>query len=393
MLTRNWTVKCCTRWLAAALILTASLAAPVPAQIRIIQSVSNVATPPPPPPLPPLDLAAASRFARLALDCVHREYPNKISHLMNGDADIEPPHTLTPAFYGCMDWHSAVHGHWLLARLTREFPDAPFAIEARTALDQTLTPEHIAGDVAYLSAPGRGAFERPYGLAWLLQLASELRRWDDPDARRWAATIAPLETAAAASIKEWLPDLEYPVRVGDHPQSAFSFGLIWDWAVVAHDDEMRTLLAAKAKQFYLKDQRCPMAYEPSGEDFLSPCLGEADFMRRVLTPKEFSRWLRKFLPGIPSRSSATWLQPAIISNRSDPKLAHLDGLNLSRAWMLEGIASGLPKGDRRALALHAAAANHASAALIAVTSDHYEGSHWLGTFAVYLTTKAGTPSG
>jgi hypothetical protein len=376
-----------------ALMLGAAPAVPVPAQVRIIQSVSHVAAPAPPAPFPPLDVAAASRFARLALDCVHREYPNKIAHLMNGDSDIEPPHTLTPTFYGCMDWHSAVHGHWLLARLTREFPDAPFAAEARAALDQSLTPEHIAGDVAYLSAPGRSAFERPYGLAWLLQLASELRRWDDPDARRWSAALAPLEAAAANSIRQWLPDLEYPVRVGDHPQSAFSFGLIWDWAVVAHDEGMRASLAAKAKQFYLKDKRCPIAYEPSGEDFLSPCLGEADFMRRVLAPKQFAKWLRAFLPGIPFQSSATWLPPAIISNRSDPKLAHLDGLNLSRAWMLEGIASGLPKRDRRALALHAAAANHASAALIAVTSDHYEGSHWLGTFAVYLTTKAGAPRG
>ena len=374
------------------LVVSAVLAAQAPsapAQVRILEPVSNRAAAPQPPPLPALDVESAGRFARLALDCVHREYPNKISHVMNGDADIEPPHTLTPAFYGCMDWHSAVHGHWLLARLTREFPDAAFAAAARAALDQTLTPEHIAGDVAYLSAPGRSSFERPYGLAWLLQLASELRSWDDPDARRWSVTLAPLEAAAAASIKQWLPDLEYPIRVGEHPQTAFSFGLIWDWAGVAHDGEMRTLLAAKAKQFYLKDRRCPMAYEPSGEDFLSPCLGEADFMRRVLEPKAYSKWLRRFLPEIPARSSASWLAPAIISNRSDPKLAHLDGLNLSRAWMLEGIASGLPKRDGRVAALHAAAANHASAALIAVTSDHYEGSHWLGTFAVYLTTNAG----
>jgi hypothetical protein len=347
---------------------------------------------PPPPPLPELNEEAAARFARLALDCVHREYPNKISHVMNGDADIEPPHTLTPAFYGCLDWHSAVHGHWLLVRLTREFPQAAFAAEARAALDRTLTPENIAGDVAYLAAPGRSSFERPYGLAWLLQLASELRRWDDPDARRWSAALAPLEAAAAASIKSWLPDLRYPIRVGDHPQTAFSFGLIWDWAATAHDDDMRTLLAAKAKQFYLKDNKCPMAYEPSGEDFLSPCLGEADFMRRVLEPKVFARWLYKFMPGIPAESSASWLAPAIVTDRSDPKLAHLDGLNLSRAWMLEGIAHGLPSRDRRIPALHAAAANHASAALIAVTSDHYEGSHWLGTFAVYLTTRVGTPS-
>jgi hypothetical protein len=345
------------------------------------------------PALPPLDVTAAAHFARLALDCVHREYPNKISHVMNGDTDIEPPHQLTPAFYGCLDWHSAVHGHWLLARLLREFPDAPFAADARAALNQTLTPENIAGDVAYLSAPGRASFERPYGLAWLLQLAAELRRWDDPDARRWSAALAPLESAAATSIKSWLPSLRYPIRVGDHPQTAFSFGLIWDWAGVVQDSEMQALLRLKAEEFYLKDRKCPTAYEPSGEDFLSPCLGEADFVRRVLEPKKFASWLKKFLPEIPSDRSATWLRPAIVTDRSDPKLAHIDGLNISRAWMLEGIASGLPPRDSRIPALHAAAALHASAALIAVTSDHYEGSHWLGTFAVYLTTKAGMASG
>jgi len=343
--------------------------------------------------LPPLDVTAAARFARLALDCVHREYPNKISHVLNSDTDIEPPHELTPAFYGCLDWHSAVHGHWLLARLMHEFPDAPFAAEARAALNLTLTPEHIAGDVAYLTAPGRASFERPYGLAWLLLLSSELRSWNDPDAQRWATTLVPLESAAAASIKQWLPSLRYPIRVGDHPQTAFAFGLIWDWAGIALDTQMQSLLRIKAEEFYLHDRKCPTAYEPSGEDFLSPCLGEADFMRRVLEPKKFASWLKKFLPEIPRDRSATWLKPAIISDRSDPKLAHVDGLNISRAWMLEGIAAGLPRGDSRISALHAAAANHAAAALIAVTSDHYEGAHWLGTFAVYLTTKAGMSGG
>ncbi|HZF16454.1 MAG TPA: DUF2891 domain-containing protein [Steroidobacteraceae bacterium] len=353
---------------------------------RIVATAQSLA-------LPSLDAAAAARFARLALDCVHREYPNKISHVMNGDTDIEPPRQLTPAFYGCLDWHSAVHGHWLLARLLHEFPGAPFAAEAREALNRTLTPENIAGDVAYIRAPGRASFERPYGLAWLLQLSAELRRWNDPDAQRWAANLVPLEAAAAASIKNWLPSLRYPIRVGDHPQTAFSFGLIWDWSVVVEDTEMQTLLRMKAQEFYQQDRKCPTSYEPSGEDFLSPCLGEADFMRRVLEPKPFASWLKKFLPDIPRERSASWLKPAIVTDRTDPKLAHIDGLNISRAWMLEGIAAGLPPNDSRIPALHAAAANHASAALIAVTSDHYEGSHWLGTFAVYLTTKAGVDGG
>ena len=357
-------------------------------EVRTI--TSSRTTPPPLLPIPELDAAAANRFARLALDCVHREYPNKISHLMNGDTDAKVPHALTPTFYGCLDWHSAVHGHWLLARLVHEFPNEPFAADARAALNQSLTPENVAGDVAYLSRPGRSSFERPYGLAWLLTLAAELRQWDDPDAQRWSANLQPLEAAAAANIKRWLPELHYPIRVGDHTQTAFAFGLIWDWALVAHDDEMRAILSSKANDFYLHDRRCPMAYEPSGEDFLSPCLGEADFMRRVLDPKTFAGWLRKFLPEIPSDRSAAWLKPAIVTDRGDPKLAHLDGLNLSRAWMLEGIASGLPKRDRRVEALHAAAGNQASVALSEVTSDHYEGAHWLGTFAVYLMTRAGT---
>ena len=357
-------------------------------EVRTI--TSSRTTPPPLLPIPELDAAAANRFARLALDCVHREYPNKISHLMNGDTDAKVPHALTPTFYGCLDWHSAVHGHWLLARLVHEFPNEPFAADARAALNQSLTPENVAGDVAYLSQPGRSSFERPYGLAWLLTLAAELRQWDDPDAQRWSANLQPLEAAAAANIKRWLPELHYPIRVGDHTQTAFAFGLIWDWALVAHDDEMRAILSSKANDFYLHDRRCPMAYEPSGEDFLSPCLGEADFMRRALDPKKFAAWLRRFLPEIPSDRSAPWLKPAIVTDRGDPKLAHLDGLNLSRAWMLEGIASGLPKRDRRVEALHAAAGNHASVALIMVTSDHYEGAHWLGTFAAYLMTRAGT---
>lgn len=379
--------KSCVVGLVAAAL---GLAGPDILAIEIVNAGStHIKETPPPLTLHPLDVNAAARFAALALACVHREYPNKISHVMNGDTDIEPPHQLTPAFYGCLDWHSAVHGHWLLARLVHEFPQAPFAPEARAALNQTLTPENIAGDVAYLQAPGRTSFERPYGLAWLLQLSAELRRWNDPDAQRWAANLAPLEGAAAASIKSWLPSLRYPIRVGDHPQTAFSFGMIWDWAAVSGDTEMQELLRLKADEFYLNDRKCPTAYEPSGEDFLSPCLGEADFMRRVLEPKKYSAWLKKFLPNIPHERSATWLKPAIVTDRSDPKLAHVDGLNISRAWMLEGIASGLPKGDGRIPALHAAAANHAAAALIAVTSDHYEGSHWLGTFAVYLTTRAG----
>lgn len=336
-----------------------------------------------------IDPAAAARFAGLALKCLHREYPNHISHMLDSDADARPPRELTPAFYGCLDWHSDVHGHWLLVRLVRMLPHAEFAAQARDALAASLTAAHIAGEVNYLRRPDRASFERPYGLAWLLQLAAELRSWDDPEAQRWSIVLRPLETEAAARIKSWVPKLHYPIRIGEHDQTAFSFGLIWDWAGVAGDTQMRRILADAAGRFYANDRRCPLSYEPSGEDFLSPCLAEADFMRRVLPPRAFSRWLSAFLPEIPRVAGSAWLIPAVVTDRADPKLAHLDGLNLSRAWMLDGIAHGLPPDDRRLPALLAAARRHRQAALPAVTGEHYEGGHWLGTFAVYLTTGAG----
>ncbi|HET9694500.1 MAG TPA: DUF2891 domain-containing protein [Steroidobacteraceae bacterium] len=338
-----------------------------------------------------LDSGAAARFAELALHCVHLEYPNKLSHTLASDADVLPPRRLTPAFYGCYDWHSSVHGHWLLVRLARQFPQAPFAAPAREALAQSLTPANVAVEVAYLQTPGRASFERPYGLAWLLELAAELRQWDDPQARQWAAALRPLELAAADRLRGWLPKLHYPIRVGEHSQTAFAFGLVHDWARLAGDDAMRTLIEQRSRAFYGGDVDCPIEYEPSGEDFLSPCLAEADLMRRVLAPRDYATWLRAFLPAIPRDTRPGWLAPGVVTDRSDPKLAHIDGLNLSRAWMLQGIASGLPTGDRRVPTLQATARAHAEAALPAVTGEHYAGGHWLGTFAVYLTTGAGLP--
>ena len=336
-----------------------------------------------------LDAAPAQRFAGLALTCVHQEYPNKIGHVLAGDADVLPPRMLTPAFYGCYDWHSAVHAHWLLARIARQFPGTDTASAARAALAQSLTSANIGAELTYLRGAGRTSFERPYGLAWLLALAAELHAWDDPQAQAWSAALAPLEAEAAARITSWLPKLNYPIRIGEHSQTAFAFGLVHDWARRTGNTAMLALLGQRGRDYYLADRDCPIAYEPSGEDFLSPCLAEADFMRRILPPREFAAWLSGFLPHIPKRAHASWLVPGVVTDRSDPKLAHIDGLNLSRAWMLEGIAAGLPKGDRRIAALEAAAAAHAASALPAVTGEHYEGGHWLGTFATYLTTRAG----
>jgi hypothetical protein len=338
-----------------------------------------------------LDEAAAGRFARLALDCVHREYPNKIAHVMNADADAKPPRELTPAFCGCFDWHSSVHGHWLLARLARLYPSAPFAAEARAALGKSLTEANVAGEVAYLSAPDRIGFERPYGLAWLLQLTTELREWDDPQAKAWSKVLAPLEAKCAEMLFSWIPKLAYPIREGEHPQTAFAFGLVLDWALDAGETERAGLLARRVVELYGKDKGCPIGYEPSGQDFLSPCLAEADLMRRFLPPDRFARWLSGLLPALPTNVSSKWLAPGVVTDRTDGKLIHLDGLNLSRAWMLQGIAAGLPKGDPRIRALRAAADLHAKASLPSVISEHYEGSHWLGTFAVYLLTERGLP--
>ncbi len=338
-----------------------------------------------------LDPATAERFASLALACVHKEYPNKIAHVLNGDADVRPPRELTPAFYGCYDWHSSVHGHWLLARLARTFPAATWAAAARAALAKSLTPDNVAGEVRYLEGAGRISFERPYGLAWLLQLGAELRQWDDSDARAWAAALRPLEQAAAARLRDWLPKLTRPIRIGEHAQTAFAFGLVLDATRAAGDRETEALVASRSRAFYLVDRNCPLAYEPSGEDFLSPCLAEADLVRRLLPPAEFAPWLERFLPSLPKNGRADWLEPGVVTDPTDPKLAHLDGLNLSRAWMLQGIAAGLPTTDPRRASLRATAEKHARAGLDHVTGKHYEGGHWLGTFAVYLTTARGLP--
>ena len=337
-----------------------------------------------------IDAVPASRFAQLALDCVHREYPNKIAHVLNGDGDVRPPRELTPTFYGCFDWHSSVHAHWLLVRLARFYPDADTAGPARAALARSLTVDNIVAEVRYFQAPGRAGFERPYGAAWLLQLSAELREWDNPDARAWQAALMPLETVVALQIKAWLPNLTHPIRVGEHSQTAFAFGLILDWAHVAGDTAMVELIDDRIADYYTADVDCPLNYEPSGHDFLSPCLAEADLVRRVTEKEVFADWLRELLPGIPDNGDqAGWLEPAVVSDASDGKLVHLDGLNLSRAWMLEGIASALPQEDPRRLALRAAAREHREAGLFAVAGEHYEGGHWLGSFATYLVTERG----
>ena len=336
------------------------------------------------------------RSAELALACVHKEYPNKIAHVLNGDTDVKPPHELTPAFYGCYDWHSSVHGHWLLARVARLHEHAPFAARARSALGKSITAVNIAAEVRYLNGAGRVSFERPYGLAWLLQLDAELHEWAterpaDGDVRKWTETLEPLTSAAVSRIADWAPKLTAPIRIGEHSQTAFSFGLMIDWARATGEKTFESLLLSRARDFYLKDRACPLAYEPSGEDFLSPCVAEADLMRRVLPKAEFTRWLRDFLPSLPTDGRGDWLAPGVVTDPTDPKLGHLYGLNLSRAWMFQAIARSLPASDPRGTAFLAAARIHSTAGMTGVTGEHYEGGHWLGTFAVYLETGRGLP--
>ena len=337
----------------------------------------------------PEPVTVEDRFAILALDCVHREYPNKISHVMQSAEDARPPHQLTPAFYGCFDWHSSVHGHWLLTRLLNTAPDTVFADEIREKLAQSFTAENFEGELAYYMAPGRNSFERPYGIAWYLQLVAELEESEDAELKAWRETLRPLEDAIVAKTRAWLPNLSYPVRLGTHNQTAFAFGLMIDYARTVGNQAFEQELTDKVLAFHRGDVNCPLAYEPSGEDFLSPCLMEADLMRRVLSGVEFSAWLGAFLPQIPMDGSDDWLAPGVVLDASDGKLVHLDGVNLSRAWALEGIASALPEGDPRIAALLASAALHRETGIAAVSDEHYSGSHWLASFATYLTTQRG----
>ena len=329
------------------------------------------------------------RFARLALDCIHREFPNKIAHVMISAEDVGRSSELTPAFYGCFDWHSSVHGHWLLTRILATAPESQLRGEIREKLAISFTEEKLAAELAYYSGESRGSFERPYGIAWYLQLVAELHESDDAQLLEWRETLRPLEDAIVLQIKQWLPKLSYPIRLGTHNQTAFAFGLMIDYARTIGDAELEKALVDKSLGFHKDDVNCPMAYEPSGEDFLSPCLMEADLMRRVMDRETFSAWLTNFLPDIPEDGSSDWLEPGIVLDASDGKLVHLDGVNLSRAWALEGIAAALAGDDPRRAALLASADLHRETGVAAVSDEHYSGSHWLASFATYLTTKRG----
>lgn len=326
-------------------------------------------------------------MADLALACLDQTYPNSVKHVLNSAADAAPPETLYPAFFGCFDWHSSVHGHWLLVRSAKLFPNHQKTAHILSRLDAHFTTEKLQAELNYFQQAGRAGFERPYGLAWFLQLYAELHDWQHPQAQQWLTAMQPLKNHVVVQFSNWIPKLAYPIRTGEHSQTAFAFGLAYDYADTTDDQAFKELLTLNIKRLYANDRDCPTHYEPSGQDFLSACLAEADMMRRILPNKAFSKWLKKFLPEI--KKGSRWLPVAVVTDRVDGKLAHLDGLNISRAWMLEGIASALPKKDKRRSTLSKLADKHALSGLAAVTGEHYAGGHWLGSFASYYLTQRG----
>jgi len=326
----------------------------------------------------------ASHFAQLALKCVTREYPNKPEHVLNDAGDIQNPKALHPAFYGCYDWHSSVHGHWMLVRLLRLFPNLPEAPAIRKALGDNLRAENILVETAYLKQKNRQSFERTYGWAWLLKLAEELSLSSNSEAKTWSRNLQPLADAVVESYLLFLPKQTYPIRTGVHPNTAFGLAFAFDYARASGNEKLTGLIIERSRSYFANDRNYPGAWEPGGEDFFSPALMEADLMRRVLTPAEFRHWFDRFLPQLANGIPATLLKPATVTDRTDPKLVHLDGLNLSRAWCMRSIASALPQNDPARKALANSARAHARDALAHVASGDYAGEHWLASFAVYL---------
>ena len=322
----------------------------------------------------------ASRFARLALAHVQREYPNKLQHVLSSPADVQPPRALHPVFYGSFDWHSCVHGYWLIATVLRLFPDVPEGARIRALFDAQFTAELVAGELRYLDDPLRGDFERPYGWGWLLQLDCALRALAERDGAQWHDALRPLTGAFTARFRGLLPRATYPVRVGTHFNTAFGLRCALEYANVAGDAALASACREAARRWYGSDADC-QAWEPGGDDFLSSALVEAECMRLVLDPPAFATWLNRFLPRLASREPASLFSPAMVSDRTDGKITHLDGLNLSRAWCWRSLASTWGEADpRRAVAVDAAE-RHLAASLPHL-ADHYAGEHWLATFAL-----------
>ncbi|CAG9256883.1 DUF2891 domain-containing protein [Paraburkholderia unamae] len=326
-----------------------------------------------------LTAAHASKFATLALAHLTREYPNKLTHSLEGPQDVQGPRALHPVFYGSYDWHSCVHGYWLVLHLLERFPDLPEAAQIVAVVDEHFTPEKMAGEMAYLTLPHNLGFERPYGWAWLLALAAQVDALKLPQAARWKAALAPLTDWFVERFEAFLPVATYPLRVGTHFNTAFALTLAHDFAKASARPALATLIEETARRWHANDAGC-QAWEPGGDEFLSPALSVALLMSRVLTPGDFEPWFTRFLPNLAAREPVTLFTPATVTDRSDGKIAHLDGLNLSRAWCQRALARALPAGDARVAVLEAAAQTHLASALDHVAGD-YMGEHWLATFA------------
>jgi hypothetical protein len=326
---------------------------------------------------PTLNIEEASRLASLPIHCINVEYPNKLNQTIGGNEDLKSPKELHPAFYGCFDWHSSVHGHWSLVSLLKQFPDLKEASEIKQKLLKNISKENIEKEVAYFFEKHNKSYERTYGWAWLLKLAEELHTWDNETARQLEKNLQPLTDLMVQKYADFLPKLKYPIRVGEHTNTAFGLTFAWDYANTVGDNKLRNLIEKRAKEFYLKDQGCPLSWEPSGYDFLSPCLQEAAIMKRVLMKSEFKNWFENFLPQLKDENFK--FPVGEVSDRTDGKLVHLDGVNFSRAWALNRIIKDMPEYNY----LKNIANQHINYSLPNVVGDSYEGGHWLGSFAIY----------
>ena len=331
---------------------------------------------------PILNLAQAKRLSQLPLDCAQVEYPNKLNQVIGSAEDLKSPKQLHPAFYGCFDWHSAVHGHWSMVSLLKNFPELENANNLRKVLETNITSENIEKEVAYFHGEHNSSWERTYGWAWLLKLAEELHTWDDPLARKLEKNLQPLTNLMVVKFREFIPRLHYPIRVGEHTNTAFGFSFAYDYALAVGNYEFIQEITDKSKYFFSNDRRCQLSWEPSGFDFLSPCLEELDIMRRVLPAVEFKVWLERFLKRIDNKDFD--IAVGEVSDRNDGKLVHLDGVNFSRAWVLYGLANQYPEYEH----LRDLADKHVQYSLPNLVGDSYEGGHWLGSFALYALNQA-----
>lgn len=333
-----------------------------------------------------------STFAKLAIKGITQEYPNKLEHVLTGTEDLKSPKALHPAFYGSYDWHSCVHGHWMLAHLLRTHPDLPEAKAIRAILRDHLTPDKIRVEVAYFDRPSSRSFERPYGWAWLLKLAEELHGWDDPDAKVWSAALQPLVDVIVKRYLDYFPKQTYPIRTGVHANTAFGLSFAHDFALATRHTKLQALVEERAKHYFLADRDAPAKWEPSGADFFSPTLTEADLMRRVLPRDEFGKWFGSFLTDASKAEPKSLFTSAIVSDRTDPQLVHLDGLNLSRAWAMHAIANALPENAPSRDVLRVAAKRHAEMGRQHVASGDYAGEHWLASFAIFEAIVSSSPT-